>query len=179
MYPLAARLNHDCAPNTHYYIDPETFTHHVHAVRQVSAGEELTIGHVSPLQPTASRQQILSESFSFTCSCKRCLDAEDSDAALAESMDSQKLLSACINDPSTCSKFSIASATQRSLALYESQGLHESLDSLNSYAANAATALGDTEAGRRYANLTAQALALSKGSASAQARVWKDMAESG
>ncbi|KAL1884398.1 hypothetical protein Plec18167_001986 [Paecilomyces lecythidis] len=43
VFPEASRMNHDCAPNAQYFLDPLGLTQYVHAARPISEGEELTI----------------------------------------------------------------------------------------------------------------------------------------
>lgn len=43
---LVSRLNHDCRPNADYHWDPETLTQHIHAVRPIAAGEEITVSYM-------------------------------------------------------------------------------------------------------------------------------------
>ncbi|EGF99275.1 uncharacterized protein MELLADRAFT_112840 [Melampsora larici-populina 98AG31] len=40
------RLNHDCRPNAGYHFDTETLQIHVHALRDISLGEELTVAYI-------------------------------------------------------------------------------------------------------------------------------------
>jgi hypothetical protein len=41
-----SRHNHDCRPNADYHWDPETLTQHVHAIRPIAAGEEITLSYI-------------------------------------------------------------------------------------------------------------------------------------
>ncbi|KAL1893548.1 hypothetical protein Sste5346_006378 [Sporothrix stenoceras] len=68
-YPSAARLNHDCRPNLHYHIHGATQT--VVAVRDIAAGEELSISYVDLLLPRTERQERLND-WGFECSCSLC-----------------------------------------------------------------------------------------------------------
>jgi hypothetical protein len=43
VFPETSRLNHACAPNAQYYLDPRLLTHFVHITRPVKEGEEITI----------------------------------------------------------------------------------------------------------------------------------------
>lgn len=74
-------MNHDCRPNADYYFDVETFTHNIHAVRPIAAGEEITVSYIDPVQPRAERLQRLDTSWHFPCSCSLC--AQDAHAAAA------------------------------------------------------------------------------------------------
>lgn len=39
-------MNHDCRANADYYFDVTTFTHNIHAVRPIAAGEEITVSYI-------------------------------------------------------------------------------------------------------------------------------------
>ena len=43
---LVARFNHDCRPNADYYFDPDTLSQHIHAIRPIAAGEEISITYI-------------------------------------------------------------------------------------------------------------------------------------
>jgi hypothetical protein len=43
---IVSRMNHDCRPNADYHYDPDTLTQHVHAVRPIAMGEEITISYL-------------------------------------------------------------------------------------------------------------------------------------
>ncbi|KAK0648101.1 hypothetical protein B0T16DRAFT_325814 [Cercophora newfieldiana] len=68
-----SRLNHACSPNLGYYFDSATLSHRVYAVKDILPGEELTISYVDVLQPSTTRNSLLSKTWSFTCTCPRCM----------------------------------------------------------------------------------------------------------
>ncbi|KAF3055351.1 N-lysine methyltransferase SMYD2-B [Trichoderma lentiforme] len=82
-YPDIARLNHDCRPSLVYAIN--NFTHSISAVRDIDAGEELSISYIRLLSPRAQRLAQLKH-WGFSCSCAHCTmsskDAATSDAHL-------------------------------------------------------------------------------------------------
>src|ERR1700712_4822534 len=65
-------MNHDCRPNAHYYFDPMTLTQHVHALRTILPGEEITISYIDPAQKRKKRLHALKESWGFPCGCSSC-----------------------------------------------------------------------------------------------------------
>ena len=65
-------MNHDCRPNAHYYFDPKTLTQHVHALRTILPGEEITISYIDPAQKRKARLHALKESWGFPCGCSSC-----------------------------------------------------------------------------------------------------------
>jgi hypothetical protein len=46
LFPLACRFNHSCRPNAHKTWDPDQQQYVIHAVRDISASEEITIQYV-------------------------------------------------------------------------------------------------------------------------------------
>jgi hypothetical protein len=65
-------MNHDCRPNAHYYFDPHTLTQHVHALRTIMPGEEVTISYIDPAQTSEVRKTALRTSWGFPCGCNAC-----------------------------------------------------------------------------------------------------------
>ncbi|KAG6166337.1 hypothetical protein E4U23_003605 [Claviceps purpurea] len=68
----ACRINHDCDNNVMYGWNDKPKRHTVHAIRDIDAGEELTIPYVLFLTNRESRQRLLKGSWDFTCSCRLC-----------------------------------------------------------------------------------------------------------
>ncbi|KAK6842088.1 short/branched chain specific acyl-CoA dehydrogenase [Apiospora arundinis] len=84
-FPEVSRLNHDCRPNLAFYID-QNLTHRTHAIRDIQAGEELTISYLDSFRARAVRQARAHASWGFSCRCSQCslsdAEAEASDARL-------------------------------------------------------------------------------------------------
>ncbi|KAG6095254.1 hypothetical protein E4U30_002606 [Claviceps sp. LM220 group G6] len=72
IYLEACRLNHDCQGNAVYSWNPRIERITVHAIRDINAGEEITVPYVEFLKPRESRQSALKDSFHFTCRCSLC-----------------------------------------------------------------------------------------------------------
>ncbi|KAF2423323.1 SET domain-containing protein [Tothia fuscella] len=70
--PETSRFNHDCRPNAVYHFNQNTLEHHVHAVRQILPGEEITISYLRPLAQYAEREERMIEQWGFKCSCTHC-----------------------------------------------------------------------------------------------------------
>ncbi|KAK8048289.1 hypothetical protein PG994_010019 [Apiospora phragmitis] len=65
-----------------YTVFPEkTFTHNIHAVRPIAAGEEITVSYIDPVLPRQERLQRLDTSWHFPCSCSLCAQNEHQRAA--------------------------------------------------------------------------------------------------
>ncbi|KAL2180570.1 uncharacterized protein P884DRAFT_282875 [Thermothelomyces heterothallicus CBS 202.75] len=73
LFPDMSKFNHDCRPNVHYRISD--LTHTTVAVRDIPAGEELTISYIYGLKARAERLEQLSE-WGFTCTCPQCALSE-------------------------------------------------------------------------------------------------------
>ncbi|KAG6030568.1 hypothetical protein E4U19_000407 [Claviceps sp. Clav32 group G5] len=67
IYLEACRLNHDCQNNAVYSWNTIIKRITVHAIRDINAGEEITVPYVEFLKTRESRQTSLKDSFQFTC----------------------------------------------------------------------------------------------------------------
>jgi SET and MYND domain-containing protein len=76
VYPLAALLNHSCAPNCLLRYMQGGIVEIV-AARNITEGEELTHSYVELVAPTQTRQERLKEIYGFTCDCPRCQQSGD------------------------------------------------------------------------------------------------------
>jgi hypothetical protein len=72
LFPLVARLNHSCRPNAQHAWDAARGRETVHAVRDVAAGEELTLSYHNGGQASGERQAALRQFFGFACACAAC-----------------------------------------------------------------------------------------------------------
>ena len=73
VYPLAALLNHSCAPNCFLRYTRDGVLEVVAAVN-IEAGTELTHSYVDLVSTTDTRRQQLQTTYGFHCTCARCLD---------------------------------------------------------------------------------------------------------
>jgi len=107
MFGLTAHLNHSCAPTACHYLDVTTADSKadsgaavadtvprcmlVRAVRDIAAGEEVTIAYMELAAPRPVRLIHLREVYLFACSCARCGPMRQPDdrflEALAPGMD--------------------------------------------------------------------------------------------
>ncbi|KAK4661630.1 uncharacterized protein QC763_706210 [Podospora pseudopauciseta] len=72
VFPEIARMNHDCRPNADYYFDHETLTQYIHAIRDISPGEELTLSYINPIMKKRARNKKLNRIWGFQCACPLC-----------------------------------------------------------------------------------------------------------
>jgi hypothetical protein len=71
IFPLIARMNHSCRPNAQHRWNPARGEQTVYAVRDVAAGEELTLSYHNG-GPSAERKAALQQFFGFACACELC-----------------------------------------------------------------------------------------------------------
>ncbi|KAF8985021.1 hypothetical protein BDQ17DRAFT_1436781 [Cyathus striatus] len=60
-----SRVNHSYRPNMLYIFDLPTFSLHLHAVRPIASGEELTISYVPPLTTSSERASLLQSRYAI------------------------------------------------------------------------------------------------------------------
>jgi hypothetical protein len=74
VFLLGPRINHSCIPNIDFAynrtLEKETF----HAVRDITAGEELTISYITGVNRTRIQRQSELDNWGFRCLCPACED---------------------------------------------------------------------------------------------------------
>lgn len=82
IYGVGCLFNHSCDPNLNVqYSEVNDETLSVVALRDIAAGEELTISYIDTLLPFTVRQQQLFEHYLFECRCPRCVFESNAQAA--------------------------------------------------------------------------------------------------
>ncbi|KAI0878083.1 hypothetical protein GGS24DRAFT_487408 [Hypoxylon argillaceum] len=71
IYLEICRINHSCLPNCHNSWNTETQHETIHAIRDILAGEEITISYEQG-DPTPARHEHLRTNFGFNCQCELC-----------------------------------------------------------------------------------------------------------
>ena len=71
LFPLCSILNHSCYPNTIYTSHLSSLSMRV--IREVAAGEELTVNYVGLYGGRWERRRELRDSKKFDCRCRRCV----------------------------------------------------------------------------------------------------------
>lgn len=74
---IASRLNHSCVPNVENIYNPSTSCVTIHALRKISAGEELTVSYGDSCRNRVQRESDLAF-YGFTCDCTACAKTPDS-----------------------------------------------------------------------------------------------------
>ena len=75
LFPLHARINHSCQPNASLYFScapPERPRVHARLLRNIAAGEEITITYIDLFAPRRTRRAELRRRYKFECCCNRC-----------------------------------------------------------------------------------------------------------
>ncbi|KAG5991688.1 hypothetical protein E4U52_003423 [Claviceps spartinae] len=92
----ACRINHDCEYNAIHHWNEKINRHTVHAIRDIDAGEEITLTYVCYLGSRETRQKALKESFDFACLCRLCSlptdQSQERDRKLAQIVHTNKVL---------------------------------------------------------------------------------------
>ncbi|KAN0085790.1 hypothetical protein V8E55_006924 [Tylopilus felleus] len=80
--PLVALTNHSCVPNA-VVVFPRSSKSKLNepvmnliALRDIPAGEEVSIAYIDTTLPTMQRQKVLTETYNFTCQCPLCKQAD-------------------------------------------------------------------------------------------------------
>jgi hypothetical protein len=71
MFPIISRINHDCRPNTQHTWNSSIKQETIHAIRDIKAGEEITISY-NLGGPRQLRRERMKEEFKFDCACSLC-----------------------------------------------------------------------------------------------------------
>ncbi|XP_048968388.1 histone-lysine N-methyltransferase SMYD3 isoform X2 [Canis lupus baileyi] len=77
LYPSMSLLNHSCDPNCSIVFNGPHLL--LRAVRDIEAGEELTICYLDMLMTSEERRKQLKDQYCFECDCVRC-ETQDKDA---------------------------------------------------------------------------------------------------
>ena len=72
VFAHVCRVNHACAPNAHIAWSKSLAKQTVHAVREIAAGEEITVSYAVPGTACAARRLHLRNTFGFECDCPLC-----------------------------------------------------------------------------------------------------------
>lgn len=152
-FPDVSRLNHDCRPNLAFRID-EKLAHRTYAVREIPAGEELTLSYMNPFEAHAVRQQHVLQSWGFKCTCRQCALPEDeireSDARLGEIDELEAELG------NFASKKASVKMVEQLLDLYRKERLEAKINGAYVLAALNYNLAGDAKNATKYAQLAVE-----------------------
>ncbi|KAK2012856.1 hypothetical protein LZ32DRAFT_517926, partial [Colletotrichum eremochloae] len=66
------KINHGCRPNAAAQWDWNIFAHKLYAVRNIAAGEEITISYFNTIKTFKKRQEHTEKYLGFGCACRHC-----------------------------------------------------------------------------------------------------------
>ncbi|EJD45641.1 SET domain-containing protein [Auricularia subglabra TFB-10046 SS5] len=69
---IMSRANHSCAPNTSFNWEWQKYQATYTALRDIAAGEEITVSYIDDKKPKSERRKELKEKYFFKCTCERC-----------------------------------------------------------------------------------------------------------
>lgn len=172
-FPDVSRFNHDCRPNVAFRIDSQ-LAHHTHAVRDIPAGEELTLTYMNPFETHAVRQQHILRSWGFKCTCPHCsmseAEIQESDANLYEIEELEAELGDFMS-----AKVSVG-MVERLLELYEKERLDAKVHGAYVLAALNFNLFGDATRAKKYATLAVEAGILEFGPDADDVKAMQDLA---
>ncbi|ERS99739.1 hypothetical protein HMPREF1624_03103 [Sporothrix schenckii ATCC 58251] len=162
VFPEISRLNHDCRPNADYHFDYDTLTQHIHAVRPIAAGEEITVSYMDLIKPRKARMDKLKHTWGFECGCSLCTQnrpmTRASDARIAQILD----LRDEFRDYTVTSRATPQMA-ELFISLFEQERLDAMLYEAYSYAAVEYNGDGEPWLATKYARLAIEAGLMSVG----------------
>jgi hypothetical protein len=137
-------------------------TQHVHALRSIHPGEELTISYIDPASRRVERQRALHKSWGFNCSCSLCSQPRPITSASDARIDSIEKITLKLKDYSPNSDASPAMADLL-VSLYEQERLYAPIVEAYTLAAIEYNGVGEAYAAVRYARLAIEAGLLNAG----------------
>ncbi|KAK0619545.1 hypothetical protein B0T14DRAFT_566384 [Immersiella caudata] len=75
LYPLIARINHDCRPNAFVRYSPRTLVVEAVAYKDIQPGEEVSVSYLPLNLLTEQRTQLIKE-WGFNCTCSLCTNPQ-------------------------------------------------------------------------------------------------------
>ncbi|KAJ4457796.1 putative SET and MYND domain-containing protein [Paratrimastix pyriformis] len=70
LFPIASFFNHSCIPNATFSQNGTALN--IHALRDIHAGEEITLNYIPLFSSTGRRREHLHRVYHFPCGCPRC-----------------------------------------------------------------------------------------------------------
>jgi hypothetical protein len=72
LFPSVARINHACRPNAHARFLPKTLLMEIKALRDIAAGEEISISYGRVDLKFQERRRLYKDGWNFECTCDMC-----------------------------------------------------------------------------------------------------------
>lgn len=155
----ASRINHSCIANAHYSWNDSIKRETVHAVKDISKDEEITISYCSAILSFEERRREL-ESYVFNCSCPACKTGTEfgmrSQIRRLEMVDLDQEIADYQNDPLAAreeyGQYDEMSAIRRLVKLMDKEGLVYQKSLAYHDAAECALKRGSREKALEYAS---------------------------
>ncbi|KAF4838620.1 SET domain-containing protein 5 [Colletotrichum tropicale] len=151
-----SKINHSCRANAASQWDWALLAHRLWAVRDIAAGEEVTISYFDPIQTLRDRQRYAEESLGFKCACSHCQAAPNFANLSDDRINEIHLLQSYLETRE------IAPAEPTAMAellvnLYKQEGLHSYLCKAYAIAAREWNGAGHEYQARAWAYQSVQA----------------------
>jgi hypothetical protein len=151
----ACRINHSCDNNAQKHWNENIKRHTIHALRDISRGEEITIYYLSIVKSREERREALLAKLGFHCSCRLCTlppeQSQESDKRLDEIYQLDTLIGRGGIEGILSSPLRILGYIDRQVQLYNLQGPDDAgLPRAFFDAAQIAIANGDLARGRIF-----------------------------
>lgn len=82
IFPHAARFNHNCNPNACFTWNSAIGKETIHAMSDISAGDEITLSYCNMIHDKKLRYWELKH-YGFVCDCRACAEDEDDESTFA------------------------------------------------------------------------------------------------
>ncbi|XMA13710.1 hypothetical protein WAI453_006501 [Rhynchosporium graminicola] len=127
VFLLGSRINHSCIPNVNFAYNSTLGKQTFHAVREIAAGEELTIMYNQGTNLLRNQRQTELREWGFTCGCPACEDMSKGEERRADlfGLDQQLAMYPKSHTPVKTYEYwkSALKMAQRMAAIQKSEGL--------------------------------------------------------
>jgi hypothetical protein len=126
VYLLGSRFNHSCIPNINFAYNPALHKETFHAVRDITAGEELTITYIDGMNRKKRQRQVELDKRGFVCDCQACentKDGERKEEIRAEMFNLDQELAIQLRHRTPAAWSQALKVAQRLAAMQKSEGL--------------------------------------------------------
>ncbi|KAF7131479.1 hypothetical protein CNMCM5793_004704 [Aspergillus hiratsukae] len=126
VFLLGSRINHSCVPNLDFSYNSALGKETFHAIRDISAGEELTISYINGSNRTRSQRRTELDKWGFQCTCEACEDTvrgREREEKRVQLFDLDQMLALDIRIGTKASCRMALQIVQRLAAIQKSEGL--------------------------------------------------------
>ncbi|KAF2420538.1 SET domain-containing protein [Tothia fuscella] len=162
VFPMIARINHDCRPNIEYYFDRKSFSNQVHVLRTIQPGEEITGSYISHDMPFEKRSERLRDQWGFTCTCAACSASREAIEASDNRLKQMKQFEEELEQIKS-RRTALTETAERLISLYEEENIHGPIAKAYEFAALEYSYAGHKWKAKRYAKMAVDAGRLWRG----------------